>query len=177
MTKTNNIYLIGPMGAGKTSVGKQLAKLTKLRFYDTDTEIMERTGVQLSWIFEVEKEAGFRKREQDMIAELTALKDIVLSTGGGSILKPENRQCLSANGFVIYLSVSLGKQLQRTSRQKVTRPLLEQPNPEQILIQLNKEREPLYVEIADFTYNTDDYTPIALAKKILKDTKVLNDIE
>ncbi len=169
MNKHNNIYLIGPMGSGKTSVGKRLAKMAGLTFYDTDSEIESRTGVTISWIFDVEKEEGFRRREEATLEALTQLHGIVLSTGGGCVVDLSNRRMLSENGFVVYLRVSLEKQLHRTSHRKGIRPLLEQSNPEVKLLKLNEEREPLYTEIADAIYETDKVTPGALAFRIFKD--------
>lgn len=169
MAKTDNIYLIGPMGAGKTSVGKQLSKITRMALYDTDAEIVRRTGVSISWIFEKEKEAGFRQREAEIIDDLTTLNKIILSTGGGSIVTPGNCQHLAERGIVIYLYVSLEIQIDRTRRTD-TRPLLENvADPVAKLISLNAEREPLYKAIADLTYNTDHLQPHALAEKILTD--------
>ena len=112
--KLNNIYLIGPMGSGKTTVGKSLAALTRKTLYDSDHEIERTTGVDISWIFEVEGEAGFRKREETVIAQLTQMNHIILSTGGGAVLASNNRQHLAQNGVVIYLQVSVNKQLKRT---------------------------------------------------------------
>lgn len=171
MSKSDNIFLIGPMGAGKTSVAKQLARFTKFESYDTDKEIEKRTGVSISWIFEVETEAGFRKREQAMIDELTQMKNIILSTGGGSIVTPENREHLQARGFVAYLTVNLDVQVGRTERQRGHRPLIDFPDARERLIQLNKEREPLYQKIADKQYTTDDQSPRGVAYKIFQDFK------
>lgn len=169
----NNIFLVGPMGSGKSSVGKYLAKITKKDFYDSDHEIQSRTGVSISWIFEVETEAGFRRREQNVIAELIKLNNIVLSTGGGCVVTPANRKSLSQHGVVIYLKVSLPIQVERTSHRKDTRPLVDVPNPEKKLIELNQQREPLYEEIADLVYDTDNKTPKAIANQIAKDIKKL----
>lgn len=169
MKKTNNIYLIGPMGSGKTSVGLQLAKKTKKNFYDSDKEIEYRSGVKISWIFEVETEAGFRIREAKIIEELTHLDNIVLATGGGCILNANNRKHLTKNGIVIYLRVSLPEQVRRTEQRRGTRPLVNVPNPEAKLAELNEIREPLYLEIADFTYDTDSHTPRKIASQIMQD--------
>lgn len=169
INKFQNIYLIGPMGAGKSSVGRQLAKLSKKQFFDTDAEIEKRTGVTISWIFEVETETGFRKREETIIAELTKMDNIVLSTGGGCIITKNNRLNLATSGIVVYLKVSFDIQVKRTSRHTGTRPLLEVADPADILTELNAERAPLYEEIADLIYETDNKTPRAIASKILKD--------
>lgn len=160
------------MGAGKTSVGKQLAKLTNKPFFDTDEEIVKRTGVKISWIFEKESEAGFRQREQEVIHDLTHRTNIILSTGGGSITTPNNCTDLSQNGVVIYLQVSLPVQLKRTARRTDTRPLLEGvENQSEVLTKLNAQREPIYVGLADLTYNTDTLEPGELAKRILRDIR------
>lgn len=173
MSKFNNIYLIGPMGSGKTSVGMQLAKKAKMKFFDSDTEIERRSGVTISWIFEVEKEAGFRQREAKMIEELTSLDQIILATGGGCILTPRNRELLSNTGVVVYLKVSLPEQLRRTSHRQGVRPLVNVPDPAARLTQLNREREPLYLSIADLIYNTDLQLPQVIAQHILHDIKNL----
>lgn len=163
-----NIYLIGPMGAGKTSVGKQLAELTGAAFIDSDNEIEKRTGVSIAWIFEKEKEAGFRKRETEIIKELTERKNIILSTGGGSIVTEKNCHYLKSTGFVVYLTVSFDVQFERTSRRKGARPLLNAPNSKETLETLNKNREPIYKELADITIDTDHCSPQEVAKIILK---------
>lgn len=169
MTKSDNIFLIGPMGAGKTSVAKQLARMTNYDQYDTDEEIQKRTGVSVSWIFEVETEQGFRKREASMIDELTQMTHIILSTGGGCIVTPENRQALKERGYVVYLTVGLEQQVDRTSRQRGHRPLIDFPDARERLIQLNAEREPLYIATADKTYETDSQSPRGVAWQIYQD--------
>lgn len=166
MNETPNIYLIGPMGAGKSSVGRILANMTGRTFYDSDHEIMERTGVKISWIFEVEKEVGFRKREAMVIEELCQQNKIVLSTGGGSIITESTRENLKKSGIVIYLKVSLEEQVQRTKRTD-TRPLLEVADPRAKLIELNTFRTPIYESLADFTINTDHKQPKKIAEEIL----------
>lgn len=163
-----NLFLIGPLGAGKSSIGKQLAHLMDRPFFDSDEEIAKRTGVQIGWIFEAEGEAGFREREKAVIAELVKKNPIILSTGGGAIISAENRQQLKTHGLVIYLDVSLSEQLHRTKRTH-TRPLLETHNVKEKLIELNEARRPLYQSIADFTYLTDKGSPRKIAEKILKD--------
>lgn len=168
-TNQQNIYLIGPMGSGKTSVGMQLAKKLNMPYFDSDKEIEKATGVNVSWIFEVEGEAGFRKRERSMINTLSKKEGIVLATGGGAIVTPDNCDTLKQTGLIIYLKVSLELQLHRTSKRIGGRPLLEVDDPKQKLIELNAERAPIYEKLADYTYNTDGKTPAALANQILMD--------
>ncbi|OGT44884.1 MAG: hypothetical protein A3E82_02930 [Gammaproteobacteria bacterium RIFCSPHIGHO2_12_FULL_38_11] len=166
--QNKNIFIIGPLGAGKTTVGRQLAKKVHFVFYDSDHEIEKKTGVSVATIFEIEGEEGFRVREQNMIAKLTQLDNIVLSSGGCSILKPENRQAFASRGTVIYLRASLETQLKRTNQRKGTRPLLDIPDPYQKIIELDKIRSPLYESIADYTYNTDIDSPHEIADKIFE---------
>lgn len=148
-----NIFLVGLMGAGKTTVGRALARQLGKRFIDSDQEIEARTGVSIPLIFEIEGEASFRQRESDVIRELTARENVVLATGGGAILKPENREFLKTQGTVVYLKASVASILQRTSRDK-NRPLLQTADPRQILERLAREREPLYLEVADLVVET-----------------------
>jgi len=166
--KNKNIFIIGPLGAGKTTVGRELAKRAHLVFYDSDKEIEKQTGVSVTTIFEFEGEAGFRKREQEMIAKLTQLDNIVLSSGGGSILRPENRLALSTRGTVVYLRASLETQLERTNQRKGVRPLLNIPDPFKKIIELDQIRSPLYQEIANFTYDTDVDSPKDIADFIFE---------
>jgi len=164
-----NIFLIGPMGTGKTRVGMQLAKLSGYEFYDSDQEIEKRAGVTVSWIFTVEGEAGFRDREAAVIAELCQLKQIILATGGGAVIRPQNRQQLSQHGEVVYLRASVDTQLARTSRRRGDRPLLDTDDPRQQLQQLTEQRASWYQEIANVTYDTEQFIPMELAKRILAD--------
>lgn len=149
-----NIFLIGPMGAGKTSVGRYLAKHLQKDFYDTDAEIENKTGVSLSWIFDLEGMEGYRQREMRVIDELSQLTNIVLSTGGGCVETPEVREYLKQRGTVIYMEVSLDTQLKRLKKDK-KRPQLQGGNPQQVLIRLWEEREPHYENIADYIVSTD----------------------
>ena len=149
-----NVFLIGPMGAGKSAVGKQLARQLKLDFVDSDSEIESRTGVDIPFIFEKEGEAGFRKREAAVIAALTDRNNLVLATGGGVIGDAENRRRLGARGQVVYLTASIDQQLARTRRGR-ERPLLKDGDPREILEQLMQVREPLYQELADMIVETD----------------------
>ena len=149
-----NLFLIGPMGSGKTTIGQRLSKELKLPFFDSDEVIEKRNGVAISTIFDIEGEAGFRAREVDVIDELTGQSGIVLSTGGGSILDSRNREHLRNRGFVVYLKAGINQILMRTSRDR-KRPLLQGGNARKKLIELQTEREPLYMEIADLTIETD----------------------
>jgi shikimate kinase len=149
-----NIYLVGPMGSGKSAVGRQLARQLGLAFHDSDQEIEQRTGVEIAFIFEKEGEAGFRRRERHAIADLTQLKDVVLATGGGSILDKRSRELLAANGTVIYLRASVDQQLTRTRRGK-ERPLLNKGDRRKVLSDLMAVRESLYQEVADLVVDTD----------------------
>lgn len=153
MSRFENIYLIGLMGAGKTTIGRQLARALKLPFYDSDKAIEENTGVDIPTIFEFEGEEGFRDREEKMLKQLTKMQGIVLATGGGSILRSENRKLLKENGFVVYLQCSVDKILERT-RRDTQRPLLNTDNPRERIETLLTEREPLYFACADFKIDT-----------------------
>lgn len=154
MSKQHNIFLVGPMGAGKTTIGKQLAAAKNLDFYDSDHEIEARTGVTIPHIFDVEGEEGFRHREEDIIDELSQKQNIVLATGGGAVIREINRQHLKSRGTVIYLHADIEQLLERTSRDK-NRPLLQTENPRQKLEELMAAREPLYRDIADIIINTE----------------------
>ncbi len=167
MAYKKNIFLIGPMGAGKSTIGKQLAQQLKMDFYDSDREIEEKAGVDIDWIFDVEGEDGFRKREAAMIEELSELQPIVLATGGGAIVDSENRRFLGARGVVVYLDTSLEQQLERTRRDR-RRPLISQAkDPEAAIKQLHEERTPLYEELADYKLSTDQGSVRQVAKQIV----------
>ena len=153
MSKRTNLYLVGLMGAGKTTVGRLLAKHYDCAFYDSDHEIEARTGVKIPVIFEIEGEAGFRKREEGAIAELTALSGVVLATGGGAVLSAANRDNLRKNGLVIYLRGTPEHLYERTRHDR-NRPLLQTENPLAKLRELYKQRDPLYREIADVVVDT-----------------------
>lgn len=165
--KIRNIFLIGPMGAGKSTIGRALAKEIKLEFYDSDEVIEERAGADIAWIFDVEGEDGFRKREQRVIEELTQKSNIVLATGGGVVMTSENRNALAARGTVIYLKTSLQQQYERTKRD-TKRPLLQTDNLNERLLELRDEREPFYEELADISFETDKLTVKAVANNIIK---------
>ena len=154
MAQPQNIFLIGPMGAGKSAVGRQLARLLHMDFVDSDEEIERRTGVDIPFIFEKEGEDGFRKRESKVIDELSARQGIVLATGGGVVLDPDSRSHLGARGYVVYLHTTVEQQLDRTRRGR-NRPLLENGDRREVLGALMEVRDPLYREIADLTVETD----------------------
>ncbi len=154
------------MGAGKTTMGRQLAKRLNLEFIDSDRVIEERTGATIPLIFELEGEEGFRKREQEVIDELTQQQGLVLATGGGAILKPENRQLLKERGIVIYLHSNIQHLIDRTRHDK-NRPLLQTDNPEAKLRELMAIREPLYRETADILINTGDKSILSVINVIL----------
>jgi shikimate kinase len=165
MKKPNNLFLVGPMGAGKSAVGRQLAKLLHLDFVDSDEEIEARTGVDIPFIFEKEGEPGFRKREVAVIDELSQRDGVVLATGGGAILDGDSRSRLGARGFVVYLYTSVEQQLERTQRGR-ERPLLVNGEPEEVLQELLAVRDPLYREIADLVVNTDGRRVQTVAREI-----------
>lgn len=173
MKQSENIYLIGLMGAGKTTIGRQLAKSLKLPFYDSDKAIEESTGVDIPTIFEFEGEEGFREREQKMIKQLTQIKGIVLATGGGAILREESRSLLKENGFVVYLQCSVSRILDRT-RRDTKRPLLKTNNPRERIESLFKEREPLYLSCADFKIDTGIMQSKAVVSRILEQYNAVN---
>lgn len=153
--KLNNIVLIGPMGSGKTTVGRRLAEQLKIDFYDADHEIINKTGVSIDHIFDVEGEQGFRKRESDVLEELSSKPNIVLATGGGAVLSEGNRLLLKKSGSVIYLLSSVDQILRRTAKSK-TRPLLENsPDRRKTISDIIDSRDSLYREIATFIINTN----------------------
>lgn len=161
----SNIFLVGPMGAGKSAVGRQLARMLQLEFHDSDTVIETRTGVDIAFIFEKEGEAGFRRRESEVIRALTALEGIVLATGGGAVLDAENRAMLASRGRVVYLDASVEQQLERT-RLSSHRPLLETPDPAGRLAALMRERGPLYRALATVVVETDGRMVREVAQEI-----------
>lgn len=166
MTSPRRIVLIGPMGAGKTTIGKALAKELKFEFVDSDKEIEHRCGADIPWIFDVEGEAGFRERERSVIAELSQLDGIVLATGGGAVMNEENRRNLAQGALVVYLQTSVDQQFERTRRDR-HRPLLQRENPRQILQQLMEIRDPLYRSIATVVVPTDHRKPKTVIKEII----------
>ncbi|MNZ63257.1 Shikimate kinase 1 [compost metagenome] len=167
MNSVSNLILVGPMGAGKSTIGRLLAKELHLVFKDSDKEIEQRCGANIPWIFDVEGELGFREREQAMIAELCSESGAVIATGGGAVLREANRAALKGGGRVVYLHASVEQQIARTARDK-GRPLLQKPNPGQILRDLMEIRDPLYREIADVVVETDERPPRMVVQEILE---------
>lgn len=166
MKHPRNIFLIGPMGAGKSAVGRHLARALHLSFVDSDDEIESRTGVDIPFIFEKEGEDGFRKREAAVIEDLTKMDGVVLATGGGAIIEPESRSVLGGRGYVVYLYTTVDQQVQRTQRGR-ERPLLGDGDPRDTLAALLKERDPLYREIADLVVETDSRRVKSVANEII----------
>jgi shikimate kinase len=163
---TDNIFLIGLMGSGKTTVGRQLAAELGKTFHDTDQEIERRTGVRIALIFEIEGEAGFRTREAQVVDQLTQLSNMVLATGGGAVLNPDNRGRLARRGVVVYLH-GQPKDLWNRTRHDKTRPLLQDTDPLEKLHNLYRQRDPLYREIADIVVDTGRQSARALLLQLL----------
>lgn len=165
MLSKSNIFLIGPMGSGKTAVGRHLARLFRFTFHDSDADVEAKTGVDIAFIFEKEGEAGFRQREKESIERLTLLTGIVLATGGGAVIDAHNRRVLAERGVVVYLKTSVEQQLERT-RHARHRPLLNDTDPEHKLAELMEHRAELYAEIADITVSTDNRRVQLVAEEI-----------
>jgi len=165
------IVFIGPMGAGKTTIGKILAKELGFDFYDSDKEIERRTGANIPWIFDVEGESGFRDRESQAIADLSGLKSAILATGGGAMMRLENRESVSRNGFVVYLNTSVDQQFNRTHKDR-NRPLLQgDKGAFQILKDLFEVRDPVYRSVADMVIDTDKKSLKMIVKDIVQAVK------
>lgn len=172
----NNIYLVGPMGAGKSTIGRLLSAELKLEFKDSDKEIEDRCGCNIPWIFDVEGEIGFRDREVVAIDEITQESNVLMATGGGAVLRAENRLALKSRGIVVYLKTSVDQQLTRTGKDK-NRPLLQIPNPREVLTRLMAARDPLYQEVADITIHTDDRNPKYVVHEVLRRLQQLNIVD
>jgi len=176
MNQQGNVFLIGPMGAGKTTIGRHLATLLHKRFVDVDHEIEKRTGVTIPVIFEIEGEAGFRRRESAVIEELTRDTNIVLATGGGAVLLEENRKLLKDRGTVAYLQADIDTLVERTRRDR-NRPLLQTENPRAKIEELLQQREPIYREVADIIINTGQRAPSSVAREVVVRLKALSNNE
>lgn len=159
------VFLVGPMGAGKTTIGKLLAQTLGYPFKDSDREIEARTGADIPWIFDVEGEEGFRDREVAVLADLAAQGQQVIATGGGIIMRPENRSCLKVAGVVFYLTASIDQLLERTAKDK-RRPLLQVSDPEARIRELVAIREPLYREVATHVIDTNQRPPRQVAQEM-----------
>lgn len=159
------IFLVGPMGAGKTTIGRHLASVMGLPFVDTDQLIEDRSGADIPWIFDVEGEEGFRIRESKALEDVCAGTEAVVATGGGIVMQAGNRELIKSRGFTVYLHASLEQQFERTGKDK-NRPLLKDNDAEEVLTKLMKYREPLYRELADLIYQTDNRNPRATATEI-----------
>lgn len=160
-----NVFLVGPMGAGKSTIGRLLAAELNLNFRDSDRVIEERTGADIPWIFDMEGEEGFRERETAVLLELSNERDAVIATGGGIVLRAQNRELMKTSGFVCYLTASIDQLVERTARDK-KRPLLQVENPRQKIIDLLAMRDPLYQDAADFIVSTDRRSPKSVAQEI-----------
>lgn len=169
MKHWGRIFLIGPMGAGKTTIGKMLADELRLDFRDADSEIEKRSGVDIPWIFDMEGEDGFRVRESAMLLELSELDGTVISTGGGAVNLKENRNLMAGRGLVIYLHTPVAEQLRRTGRDR-NRPMLQgdETEKEKTLRELMEHREPLYREIADIEANTAGRSPRSVVQELAR---------
>jgi shikimate kinase len=170
MLGKRSVFLIGPMGSGKSAVGRLLARMLNAAFYDSDAEIERRTGVDISYIFEKEGEAGFRHREREVIDSLTQIEPVVLATGGGAVLLAENRRNLQERGCVVYLEASVEQQVRRVHHAR-HRPLLANVDPAAKLTQLMSERVSLYRSVADMTVSTDGRKVQSVAEEIARGLK------
>ncbi len=167
MLSKPNVFLIGPMGSGKSAVGRHLARLLRFSFYDSDADIEAKTGVDIAYIFDKEGEAGFRLREKESIERLTRLDGIVLATGGGAVIDADNRRVLAERGTVVYLETSVEQQLERT-RHGRHRPLLNDADPLEKLKELMLRRADLYAQIADLTVSTNGRRVQLVAEEIFQ---------
>ena len=166
MSLPKRVVLVGPMGAGKSTIGRLLAKELGYRFLDSDRVIEERCGANIPWIFDVEGEAGFRQRETAMLDEMTAETDVVLATGGGAVMRQENHPLLRKNAVVVYLKTSIEQQVERTRKDR-NRPLLQNDDPEGVLRQLFAIRDPLYTQLADIVMYTDRKSPRLVVRQLV----------
>ncbi|MFB2705563.1 MULTISPECIES: shikimate kinase AroK [Marinobacter] len=166
MSLPERVVLVGPMGAGKSTIGRMLAKELGYRFLDSDRIIEERCGANIPWIFDVEGEDGFRQRETAMLDELSETRSTVLATGGGAVMRPENHALLRKNAVVIYLKTSIEQQVERTRKDR-NRPLLQNDDPEGVLRRLFAVRDPLYTKLADIVMFTDRKSPRLVVRQLV----------
>ena len=164
------IFLIGPMASGKTTIGKKLAKSLEINFIDIDREIEKKLGAEISWIFDIEGERKFRERENEMLNKVCQEQDCIISTGGGVVIRKDNRKLLKDSGLAVYLEASVQTQLERTLLDK-SRPLLDSEDKESILRDLKEQREPLYREVANITIKEGERSHNDILHEILKRIK------
>ncbi|WP_369602902.1 shikimate kinase AroK [Hahella sp. SMD15-11] len=165
-----NVVLVGPMGTGKTTIGKLLAKELGYEFIDSDREIEARCGADIPWIFDVEGESGFRDRETAVLEDLIEMPHAVIATGGGAVVRPVNQAIMMRAGAIVYLHTSVDQQYERTRKDR-RRPLLQQSDPKAVLERLMAQREPIYRELADIIVETDRRKPWSVAREIAKKLK------
>lgn len=166
MSLPKRVVLVGPMGAGKSTIGRLLAKELGYRFVDSDRIIEARCGANIPWIFDVEGEEGFRQRETAMLDELSGESETVLATGGGAVMRPENHPLLKKNSVVVYLKTSIEQQVERTRKDR-NRPLLQNDDPEAVLRHLFALRDPLYTRLADIVMYTDRKSPRLVVRQLV----------
>ena len=169
---TENIFLVGPMGSGKTTIGRTLAEILNLKFFDLDSEIEKRSGANIPWIFDVEGENGFRERESRILEELSSLTGMVLATGGGAVIRENNRNILKKNGYVVYLNAPIERLVERTSHDH-NRPLLKVENPREAIEKMVLERESFYQDVANFVLITDKKKSRLVANEIASEVRKL----
>lgn len=167
MSTVSNIFLIGPTGAGKTTIGRRLARRFGLEFVDLDQEIERRTGADIALIFDIEGEVGFRRRESQLLDELTARSNVLLATGAGAVLAADNRNYLASRGCVVYLKTPVQRQIDRLYRDK-RRPLLQKPNRHEILEKMALERNPIYEELADVIIESEPVSVARMARSVAR---------
>lgn len=173
MSRADNVFLVGPMGSGKSTIGRQVAELLQKQFRDCDHEIEAHTGAAISLIFEIEGEEGFRRRETNMLEELTKETGVVLATGGGAVLSEQNRELLRSRGIVVYLHAPIDILLHRTQRDR-NRPLLQNTDRRIKFEEIMAVREPLYRATADVVINTSERSPVTVARDVIRKLQELN---
>lgn len=167
MLATRNVFLVGPMGVGKTTIGRLLARELRLTFVDSDQEIEKRAGVEIAWIFDEEGEAGFREREARVLEDICQQSGLLIATGGGAVLLEENRRVLKRHGVVVFLDTTVDVQLKRTAKDK-KRPLLQNDDRRSLLMKMRQERDPVYRGVADLHVNVGDASSRRTVNKIIK---------